>query len=462
MAKGGKKRSRLETGNSWSAADHAERSHSKRRNSTQKQADRTALLTHDTREKRNGIKLQLHVRQTQRHVEALRNRLRNWDPVEEAAQVKKREEEEEEAQRRQQQLQEEPTTKKKRGRKGPETWKLRGAARPAHEVYDFDTRYVDPHLAAHKQAREKAQRRQNLLHPRLFDPHTIPACREYLGLLMQLGHICAEARQYKSAREAWLECLELDNNNDNDSKTDHPNAPLTSARDALMRLYLQLHRYEAAHQLGQRFAQDDSVWMRYHAALAASHLVEHRQKKKVDDDEQQVDKDESLQLTTIVAQAVQSNIFCAYYLAHYDTFANVMECTEDLEDADHEPQTSLEEAIEYCNDNDSSAALLWRQNPRALATLRSVLHHGGGCDGSPPLLSTTDLDWDARLTKIEDEFHQRQRQQSSEEDESADGGGCGASLLVDLGMYARQFRTAMEMIGDAGDLSAAAAASAQR
>ena len=107
---------------------------------------------------------------------------------------------------------EEPTAKKKRGRKGPETWKLRGAARPAHEVYDFDTRYVDPHLVAHKQAREKAQRRQNLLHPRLFDPHTIPACREYLGLLMQLGHICAEARQYKSAREAWLECLELDNN----------------------------------------------------------------------------------------------------------------------------------------------------------------------------------------------------------------------------------------------------------
>ena len=226
-----------------------------------------------------------------------------------------------------------------------------------------------------------------------------------------------------------------------------------------MRLYLQLHRYEAAYQLGQRFAQDNSVWIRYHAALAASHLVEQRKKKKkVDDDDQQIDEDESLQLTTIVAQAVKSNIFCAYYLAHYDTFANVMECTEDLEDADHEPQSSLEEAIEYCNDNDSSAALLWRQNPRALATLRSVLHHGGGCDGSPPLLSTADLDWDARLTKIEDEF--RQRQQSSEEDESGDGGG--AALLVDLGMYTRQFRTAMEMLGDAGDLSAAAAASAQR
>ena len=356
MAKGGKKRSRVggstATGGggattsaataNWSAADHAAR-HGKA-SQTPARVDRTAWLTHDTREKREGMKLQLHVKQTKRQVEVLRKRLQRWDPVEEkiAADQKKQKEEAAEAERLR--LEEEsllPASQKRvrRRRAGPETWKLRGAARPAHEVYDFDVRYECPHVLAHTEAAAQAGRVQNLLQSHnnnanntlWFDPHGIPECREYLGLLMQLGHVCQEAKQYKSAREAWLECVALDGgSNNNDNSATNEGEPLTSARDALMRLYMQLHKYKDAYKLGTEFANDPSVWIRYHAALAACQL-DH-------EDQQQC-----------MVEAVMSNIFCAYYLVHYkDTFSKVMEYTEELEDAETEPQSSLEEAIEYC------------------------------------------------------------------------------------------------------------------
>ena len=62
-------------------------------------------------------------------------RLNAWDEVDEQATYKRQCEEE----RRKRFLENgnEPP-KKKRGRLGPETWKLRGAARPAHEVYGKD------------------------------------------------------------------------------------------------------------------------------------------------------------------------------------------------------------------------------------------------------------------------------------------------------------------------------------
>jgi len=413
MAKGGKKRSaagsRGARNGDWSAADHAERPG--KASKTVERADRTAWLTHDTVEKRNGLKVKLHVTQTKRHVETLRKRLKRWDPVEEAAKTKKKQAAEEAEQRRLRAEQEQQkgggpasSTNQKRGRSGPETWKLRGAARPAHEVYDFDTRYVDPHVQAHKEAAQKATRVQNLLHPKLFDAQAIPECREYLGLLMQLGHICEEAKQYKTAREAWLECIELDNDEE----------PLTSARDALMRLYVKLQRYKDAYKLGKQFGKDSSVWIRYHAALSACLLNDQVQ------DQQQ-----------LMAGAVKSNIFCAYYLAHYDTFRKVMEYTEELDEAETEPQSSLEEAIEYCGNGADSAILLWQENPSALVSLRSILRGN--------VLSTEDLDWSDRLAKIEKE--------SRKHNHSIDDSG------FDLGMYAGQFRTAMEMLGDAGDLS---------
>ena len=273
-------------------------------------------------------------------------------------------------------------------------------------MYDFDVRYVDPYLQAHDEAHARARRVQNMLSPKIFDPHGIPECRQYLGLLMQLGYVCQEANQYKTAREAWLECISLDHTT---SSTN--DEPLTSARDALMRLYVKLERYQDAYKLGQQLAHDSSVWIRYHTALAACQL------NLVHEDQQQC-----------MVAAVQSNVFCAYYLVHYnETFSKVMEYTEELEDAETEPQSSLEEAIEYCGNGMDSAMAMWQQNPKALDALRAVL--------KSDLLSIQDLDWSGRLQSIEDEFHRH----SSEEEDG-----------VDLSMYAGQFRTAMEMLDDTG------------
>jgi hypothetical protein len=48
---------------------------------------------------------------------------------------------------------------------------------------------------------------------------------------MQLGHdVEAKCRQL----EAWLECIELEDD------------PITTARESLMRMYLDLKRYDAA------------------------------------------------------------------------------------------------------------------------------------------------------------------------------------------------------------------------
>ena len=61
------------------------------------------------------------------------NRLSAWDEVSEQLSLKKQREEE--LRKRQLEDGNPQPPKKKRGRLGPETWKLRGAARPAHEVY---------------------------------------------------------------------------------------------------------------------------------------------------------------------------------------------------------------------------------------------------------------------------------------------------------------------------------------
>ena len=105
--KGSNKRKQHQ-GATWSAADHAERleqkrSKKERKDPTQKAKQRqhqTALLSHDTFDKRQQLKLKLHFTKTNRKLEQLKGRLAQWDPVAEA-QLQK---EEEEAQKKQQQF----------------------------------------------------------------------------------------------------------------------------------------------------------------------------------------------------------------------------------------------------------------------------------------------------------------------------------------------------------------------
>lgn len=283
-------------------------------------AARTALLTHDTKEKRSKMQLQLHLRRTERAIANLRQRLEHWDHVEEAE--KKRKIEEEESQ-----------PKKKRPKwNSPETWKLKGAARPAWMVYDFDTRYVDPHLELHKKAKEKNERLMNLLVTPSFDLTTVEEGREFLSLLMQYGHLSLEARKRKVAQDTFLECLRLDK------------GQATTAADALMTIYLEDGNHAAAFDLGCTRPDDPSVCVRYSTVLAAFHL----------------ERNESCEL---MERAIRSNVFCAHYLTNIDVFASAIDCIDELED----PQTDLEEALDYCSQNVDR----WRGKPSA--TLRSCM-----------------------------------------------------------------------------------------
>lgn len=268
--------------------------------------ERTALLTHDTKEKRGDLKLQLHLRRTQRSIDHLRQRLENWDPVEE--EEKRKQQEASEA--------EEGEPRKKRPKwNSPETWKLRGAARPAWMVYDFDTRYVDPHIQAHEKAKEKRGRLVNLLSTASScDLTTMEVGRDFLTLLMQHGHLNQEAKKYSTARESFLECLELDKGS------------ATTAAESLISMYMELQKYESALKLGLERPDDTGVVLRYSTALAA-HIL------------QKPDASQSME------KAVRCNVFCAQYLRNVEVFKSVVECTDEIE----EVESDLEEALEYCD-----------------------------------------------------------------------------------------------------------------
>jgi tetratricopeptide (TPR) repeat protein len=417
-----KKRGRCSTGAAWTGFDHAIRSMKKQKKkeeeedappSLSQRERRTMARTRDSKEKRDAQKLHLHITKTQREIDKLRERLENWDDVEEAK-------------KGQREASNEPSIKNKKGRKGPETWKLRGAARPASEVYDFDTRYEDPHLKAHEEATAKAKRQRNVLaiyKGRLGDESSDdcppqPHCRNLLALLMQLGMLQLEAKKYKAARAAFLECMELDG-------TEHP---ITSARARLMRLYLEANRPDSARRLWERLSNDTSAWIRYSAAL-----VEYVSWKILGEEGSSQSSAEAL-----LAQAIRSNVYCAFYIAFHDFFESVMEYTDEIEEAD---EGTLEEAIEYCNSEQWGA---WIGTDGAVEWVLEVLL--GATQGRQPgseggTLQPSDLEWKERLREIEQLCDREEGTRTGEEDEG-----------VDVAMFAGMFRTAMEMVEDSGEL----------
>lgn len=399
------KRRRDET---WTGLEHAIRSASKLKKSSSYQERRKAALSRDSRESQ---KLQLHIVKTQREIGTLRAKLKAWDDVEEAERIRK---------------EKETQPPKKKGKQGPETWKLRGAARPAWEVYDFDTRYEDKHAMAHDEACEKAKRSRNILvlykgrmGQQVGPPQ--PASRNFLALLMQLGHLCLQAKKYKAARAAFIECMDLDGTDE----------PITSARCQLMRLYLEANRPESARRLWERLENDTSVWIRYSAAL-----VEYVSWKLLEEKGSTRESAEAL-----LAKAIQANVFCAYYLAFSETFDTVMEYTEDIEDANEE---TLEEAIEYCCSEQHGA---WMETEGSIEWLKQVILralNGGVVAGGK--LTKTDLEWEERLEQlvqeqIEYENDEMEAETKDEEEEH------------DTKMFAGMFRTGMEMLQDAGEFA---------
>ena len=445
----------------WTRTDHAVRTAKKLRNSDDEKmaerARRSALLTRDSKEKREEGKLRLHIKLVERQLEKLRHRLQTWDDQEE----KRLEDERLEKERKE--LEEATAAPKKRkGRKGPETWQLKGAARPAWQVYDFDVRYVDPHITAHDAAKEKARRIRNifsLCKGRFGDEANDvpqPHSREFLALLMQLGNLSQQANQLKTARAAFLECMELESTNPH----------TTPARCQLMKLYLEANRPESARRLWEKLSPEDpSVWIRYSAAL-----IEYVSWKLL---EEAGSTEETAR--TLLTQAIQSNVFCAYYLAFWSSFEGILEHAEEIEDASED--SPLEEAIEYCNNEQGYGA--WQGTEGALDWIKDVIVSTlkGTCAFG---LSRDDLAWKEKLAVIKEGYESdadpsgtgtggeeadsdQDHEDQESDSESVDDGALQVDdaesvddeeLQVDGAMFAGMFGLAMEMLESSGNIEA--------
>ena len=427
----------------WSSDHHAIRKAKQRHKgaSLEKQEERerrSALLTRDSKQKREEGKNRLHIKRTQRQLEKLRERLEKWDDLEEELLVKRKEEEELRIRKEQEGL--EPKKKKK---KGPESWKLKGAARPAHMVYDFDTRYVCPHIKAHEDAKIKATRSRNVLilckdkfgiesDKNVPQPH----CREYLSLLMQLGNLSMNSKQMKSARKCFLECMELDSTEN----------PITSARCQLMRLYMEANRPESARRLWENLpSTDPAVWIRYSAVLIE--FVSFKILEEEGSSEQKIEDR--------MVEAINSNIFCAYYLAFFDNFSEVMDYVEEIEDANE--TSPLEEAIEYCNSEQLGA---WKGTDGAMEWVRNFMVRilNKKSTFSEHNLSVSDLDWRKALLKTREthaanaELEEQSDDDDNNEEDAEDESNDDDESVVDVDMYATMFETAMEMLEASGAL----------
>ena len=410
----------------WSSNHHALRKAKQRRKGmTEKQEERlrrSALLTRDSKQKREEGKNRLHIKRTQRSLDKLRERLENWDDVEEALLVKA------EKEQQRQKKENEGKKQKKRGRLGPETWKLKGAARPAHQVYDFDTRYIDPHMKNHEEAKKKAARCRNImiLCKGKFGAENDkdipqPQCRDFLSLLMQLGNVCMYSQQMKTARKSFLECIELDS----------PTNPITPARCQLMRLYMEANKPDSARRLFERLPSTDAaVWIRYSAVL-----IEFVSFKLLEEEGSSEQKCEER-----MVEAMKSNIFCALYLSFFDNFNETMEYTDDIEDADDD--SPLEQAIEYCNSEQVGA---WKGTDGAMDWVRSFVVRVLNNESAQKQynLSASDLDWKEALLKT-------QKIDVANDNDGDDSGNDDEESVVDVEMYATMFETAMEMLQDSG------------
>ncbi|KAL3906402.1 MAG: hypothetical protein SGILL_009285 [Bacillariaceae sp.] len=448
-----------DSGTGWSFNDHALRKAKQRSRLSEeklmKRETRTALLTRDSREKREEGKMRLHIKRVQRQLDKLKERLEAWDDVEETRLLKEQQEEEERKRKEEEGL----LPKKKKGRLGPETWKLKGAARPAWQVYDFDTRYVDPHQKAHDDAAKKVARQRNILELCKgkfgWDTENTynvpqPQCRDYLSLLMQLGLLSMQANQLKTARQAFLECMELESE-----------GQITPARNHLMRLYMEANRPESARRLFEKLPiTDKSVWIRYSAAL-----IEYVSWKVLEEEGSTQEKAEAS-----LGHAIQQNVFCAYYLAFFDTFTQAMEHVEEIEDADDtEP---LEQAIEYCNSEQMGA---WKGTDGALEWIRSVilrLLEGDKIgDGSDDEVTASHLDWRSRLQRVRDgdvamkkqvandKSHYSPAQEENDDEDpqeyDEDGDEEDDESVIDAEMFRGMFELAMDMVDTSGQLKTA-------
>ena len=343
---------------------------------------------------------------------------------------------------------------RKKPRPGPETWKLRGAARPAWEVYDFDTRYVDPHLMDLEEHKEKMGRSVNVLslckgrfaqttttddgsanENELFTPPQ-PHCRTYLSLLTQLGSLHLTRKNYSSARSSFLQAVELEG-------YEHSHS-ITNARNQLINMYLSTNRPASARKLWEALQNDGSAWIRYSAALieyASWNLLNEKGST-------------SQTAERALCQAIKGNVYVAYLLGWRNMFERAMEYTEDVVEWGDGESGTIMEAIEYFGCGEERGMGLWMGTEGSLEWVRCVVLRvlGGERVGEEEGLTKEDLlRWEVLLAHEEEVFEKEQEQKGriASDDEKSDNNL--EEEEPDLLMYSGMFRTAMDWLQDAGE-----------
>ena len=512
---------------------HEQPLHQKRNKSYRNQHNRLAAhvpehaykhthLAHDGYEQIESTKLRLATAQVQRQITALKQRLEEWDPLEEAKSAEEAARgvddvssierkmkvhvqncKEDAAARAKAQSEQvllhakhgvnnsfhrRKHNLKKHARPGPESWKLKGAARPAWEVYDFDTRYQDHHKKAIEDSNARARRLKNifrlckgrfaLYESEIFDedndasgddpkecsdvnnnnnnnklfPPPQPHCRQYLSLLTQLGSLHLERKNYSSARKAFLEVLELEG-------TQWPYS-ITNARNQLMNMYMSTNRPASARKLWERLDNDGSAWIRYSAALIeyVSWNLLHEEGSTAASAER------------ILAKAIRGNVYVAFFLGWPKMFAKAMEYTEELKEKGDSPSGSILEAIEYgCCVNEDKGLGMWEGTDGSLEWVRSTIlkvlnhseEHRSNADSQDRLTNVDLMSWESKLA-TEEEAYERERNQKADKDMIAsvevyenDNEESSNHDVEDEEpdplMYAGMFRTAMDWLQDAGE-----------
>jgi hypothetical protein len=264
----------------------------------------------------------------------------------------------------------------------------------------------------------------------------IQTCRQYLSSSMQYALLNMEAKRLKTARQIFNDIIDLEGA--------ESLSPMTNARCRLMRMYLDANRPDSARRLWERLPSDySSVWIRYSAAL-----MEFVSWKVLNENGSTQET-----ATKLLAQAIRSNVFCALYISFHDTFQQVMEYTDDVEDAE---DGSLEQAIEYCNSEQmgnwlgSDGAVEWIREE----VLRALNSHVAEEDILHEDLSRNDLEWESRLGFLESQFdNERQNSLFSSETNQESLRNPEEEEEVDTIMFAGMFRTCMDMLSDAGRLN---------
>jgi len=276
---------------------------------------------------------------------------------------------------------------------------------------------------------EKVKRVQNILclYRGKMQDGPKPHCYNFVMCLCQLGHLYYEEQKYSKARQAWIECIDLEGE-----------VVMTNARYRLLRMYMKLGRVESAKRLCADLSSSSdntkSAWIQYSALLLTYQTI--------NNDNTTTDASSQQQLQEALQNAITSNIYCVFYLSFHDTAFNndVMEYTEDIEDV---PEGTLLEAIEYCT---SEQLAIWNKTNGAIQWLRVQL-----------MSIWKDLDWEKCLKKEEDDGRddsvmEENKNDHADEDEEGEDVDNEEEDDIDVSMYAGMFRTGMEMLIENGQL----------